>query len=67
MGENLNFLPPALYPCGPVDGADQRFLDLNYDPIVEPLKSHLDIEGYNLHWFDPGNAPTSTAPTLASF
>ena len=61
-GENMNILPPSLYPCEPYDTADQRLLDLNEAAIPNPLSKHLGIEGYNLHWFDP--AIKSSTPNI---
>jgi hypothetical protein len=62
LGQHMTILPPALFPCQPLDCADQRFLDLNYAPRIAPLAPHLGIEGYNLHWFDPTNAPSAKQP-----
>ena len=62
LGQHLTLLPPALFPCQPLDCADQRFLDLHYAPRIAPLGPHLGIEGYNLHWFDPADAPPSSVP-----
>ena len=62
LGQHMTILPPALFPCQPIDCADQRFLDLHYAPRISPLAPHLGIEGYNLHWFDPANAPPAQQP-----
>jgi len=61
-GQNMNLLPPSLFPCAPLDSADQRFLDLNYAPRIAPLQPHLGIEGFNEHWFSPDDAPAITFP-----
>ena len=43
----LYVLPPTLFPSDPLDTIDQRYLDNQFAPIVNPLKGALKIELYN--------------------
>ncbi len=62
-GEDLNLLPPALYPCAPIDCTDHRFMGTHHASVDDPFKHHLGIEGFNAHWFDP-TAPSQQPPPI---
>ena len=47
MTYDLCHLPPSLKPCEPTDITDTRYLNQNYDSLVNLFKKTLNIELYN--------------------
>lgn len=43
-GCDLYLLPPSLYPSNPLDTMDQRYINFEHAPILNPLKKPLRIE-----------------------
>ena len=64
-GEDLNLLPPILYPCEPVDCADHRLMGIHHAAVDNPFQHHLGIEGFNVHWLD-GSATSAMPPSVAN-
>lgn len=62
-GEDLNLLPPALYPCAPIDCTDHRFMGIHHASVDNPFQHHLGIEGFNAHWFEP-TVPNQLPPPI---
>jgi hypothetical protein len=57
----LSPLPPALFPCHPVDTPDFRYLNHSESPLPHPLKSPFNIQMYNNMWF-PSSLATDHPP-----
>ena len=64
-GEDLNLLPPALYPCEPIDCADHRLLGIHHASVDNPFQHHLGIEGFNIQWLD-GTVTSEQPPPVAN-
>ena len=45
-------LPPAILPSECLDTPDIRYMNSDFSPINHPFANSMDIESYNVDWFD---------------
>ncbi len=50
-GSDLFLLPPAIFPNDPLDTTDNRYLNFDHIPLVDPLNSALRIDLHNDTYF----------------
>ena len=62
MTEDLYMLPPAILPCEHLDTPDMIYINSDFAPTKHPFDHTVDIERYNINWYDDG--PSSRAPTF---
>ena len=60
----LYLLPPALFPVHPLDTIDQRYLDSEHSPVVNPHMRSMKVELYNDKWLQGKGAITPTSSTI---
>ena len=62
MTQDVCMLPPKILLCEEMDTPDMQYIDSNFAPVNQPFKDRLDIESYNLYWYD--DRPPSRSPTF---
>ena len=61
MTEDLYILPPVILLCGYLNTPNIRYLNSDVVPIKHPFDNKVDIESYNINWFEdqsPSRVPT---------